>query len=242
MKTSLVAVIATTLLTLSAQAKPKYAATTTRLVDSTDYVRKSPAPDFWALIPHYVPQGENMCQTATMVMVFNALRNHEALDSETKNITQQDLWNRVNDPKWKKAMKEKKCYGLDQFADVVRRALEIYFKDRKFEVRVEHVDSTDAAAATRVVTDLKQNEASDQDFIIANFDQAVFTGESEPAGHISAVGAYDAAQKRVLVLDVDREWYTPYWVPEAEFLKGLATGDAHIKGKNRGYLVVSPKK
>lgn len=237
--------IALTLLALavssSALARPKYAPTTVRLIDSNEYVRKNAAPDFWALIPHYVQQGENMCQTASMVAILNALRNGDAPDSETKNITQKDLVAKVNDPAWNKAMKTGKCYSLDEFAEIVRKAIPLYFKDRQYDVRVEHVQSAEPAQVEKYLADFRRNEESAKDFIIANFDQAVFTGEAEPAGHVSPVAAYDAAGKRFLVLDVDREWYTPYWVPEAEFFKAMATADARKKELKRGYLVISPR-
>ena len=43
-----------------------------------------------------------------------------------------------------------------------------------------------------------------------------------PFPHVSAIGAYDAAKKRVLLFDVDREWYEPYWVPDVELLTAMA--------------------
>ena len=62
------------------------------------------------------------------------------------------------------------------------------------------------------------------DRLVANFLQSVYTGDA-PVGHVSPVGAYDAKRARVLVFDVDRKWYEPYWVPEKAFVEGLATAD-----------------
>jgi hypothetical protein len=222
----------------SVQAKPKYASDTVRAIDSNNYLKENTAPDFWNLIFHYVPQGENMCQTASMAVVFNALRNSEALDSETMNITQKEIVKKINDAAWVKAMKDHKCYSMDKFADVLRKGLAIYFKD-KYSVRVVHVDSTDEKSVEKFMKDFVKNEESAKDLIIANFDQAIFTGEVEAAGHISPIAAYDAKMKKFLILDVDRDWYTPYWVTQANFFKGLATID---QGANqaRGYVVIEP--
>jgi hypothetical protein len=231
-------VLTFTFLISTSYAKPKYAATTVRALDATRYVKKNAAPDFWAMIFHYVPQGENMCQTATMSVIFNALRNQEELDSETKNITQADIIEKMNDPEWVKAMKDKKCFSLDRFSELLKKALTTYFKDQ-YSVKVVHVDSLDSKSIKTYLKDFSENEKSAKNFILANFDQAVFTGESESAGHISPVAAYDAKSKRMMILDVDREWYTPYWVPTSEFFKALATRDTHAD-KFRGYIVISP--
>ncbi|MCM0605724.1 MAG: hypothetical protein KA715_13550 [Xanthomonadaceae bacterium] len=225
--------------TLAPQAfsKSKYAPETLRAIDDHKYLQKNHAPDFWAMIFHYVPQGENMCQTASMAAIFNALKNKQDLDSETKNITQADIVAKVNDPEWIQAMKDHKCFSMDRFSEVLKKALNIYFPDQ-YQVKVIHVDSLEKGAINGYLSDFTENEKTDQDFIIANFDQAVFTGESEPAGHISPIAAYDKTSQKVLVLDVDREWYTPYWVSTETFFKGMNTQDKGVS-KARGYIVVS---
>jgi hypothetical protein len=169
---------------------------------------------------------------------LNALRDPTTLDSETPNILQPEIVKRMKDRAWVRAMKAKKCYPLDQYAEIVRKALPLFMK-KKYDVRVVHVDSVEPAAIERYLADFAKNETSADNFIIANFDQAIFTGESESAGHVSPIAAYDKSGKRFLVLDVDREWYEPYWVPQDAFFRSLATLDPSVK-KSRGYLVVEP--
>ena len=41
--------------------------------------------------------------------------------------------------------------------------------------------------------------------------------------------------RRALILDPDREWYEPYWVPESALIEAMATGDAS-SGVWRGFL------
>ena len=81
-----------------------------------------------------------------------------------------------------------------------------------------------------------ENEKSPNDFIVANFNQKVFTVDTD-AGHIAPVGAYDAEKRRVLILDPDREWYEPYWVSEERFIEGMNTKDSE-NNQFRGYLVI----
>jgi glutathione gamma-glutamylcysteinyltransferase len=59
----------------------------------------------------------------------------------------------------------------------------------------------------------------------------------DPIGHVSVVGAYDAASERVLVFDVDASSPRPYWVSLSRFVQGMNTPDDET-GIARGYLVV----
>ena len=34
-------------------------------------------------------------------------------------------------------------------------------------------------------------------------------------------GAYDGKNRRVLILDVDRYWYSPYWVSDEDLLAAM---------------------
>ena len=47
-----------------------------------------------------------------------------------------------------------------------------------------------------------------------HFIQELLTGaKGGPYQHISVIGAYDKQRARVLIMDVDRAWYVPYWAP-----------------------------
>jgi hypothetical protein len=48
----------------------------------------------------------------------------------------------------------------------------------------------------------------------------VLTGDWD-GPHISPIGAYDRGAQQVLVMDVDREWYVPYWSPDAKLLDAM---------------------
>jgi hypothetical protein len=88
---------------------------------------------------------------------------------------------------------------------------------------------------------LVENEQTADDFMLAVFWQATYTDDPEgESGHVAPVAAFDADKDRVLILDPDRQWYEPYWVPLDTFIAGMARVDG-ITGKTRGYLHVTIK-
>jgi len=69
---------------------------------------------------------------------------------------------------------------------------------------------------------LRNNEKCAADFLLAHFVQDDLTGAGGgPYAHISPIGAYDEARQRVLILDVDRVWYSPYWVSDEDLLMAI---------------------
>ena len=77
-----------------------------------------------------------------------------------------------------------------------------------------------AASLAEVRQALAANEASDRDLILTYFNQGVLTGDWD-GPHISPIGAYDESARQVLIMDVDREWYVPYWSPDAKLLEAM---------------------
>lgn len=226
-----------------AETKPKYGplghAKATTLWASHGYFQtaKHPAPDFWALIPYYVPQqNEKSCSVASVSMVVNAARVGVALTADDKLALQSELLKKVQVGVWDK------CVGpvgrgikdLEQLRTFLKESLEAYGV-KVASIEVMHVEKSETSKK-QVHEALVQNEKSSQDFIVANFMQNAFTDDAE-VGHIAPVAAYDAEKKRVLILDPDREYYEPYWVSESDFIAGMATFDEGA-GKNRGLLWV----
>ena len=91
---------------------------------------------------------------------------------------------------------------------------------------------------------LADNEASDRDVILVYFNQGVVTGDWD-GPHVSPIGAYDACTGQVLILDVDREWYVPYWTADARLLKALLrpAPAAHgpLAGETGGLIWIRPR-
>jgi hypothetical protein len=67
---------------------------------------------------------------------------------------------------------------------------------------------------------LAASAASDLDLVLACFNQGVLTGDRD-GPRISPIGACDALTGRVLIMDVDREWYIPYWASDGGLLEAM---------------------
>lgn len=203
--------------------------------------RGHPAPDFWDLIGYYVPQFNGAaCSVASVTMVLNAARAHLFQSADDKRVTQTDLIEKVNIHHWKERLSAEGFEGEHGLTlDLLGQVTEAVFKEygfKKVSVKVVHV--TDASPRVRrdVIRDLRNNERTNRDFILANFNQRLFTDDTD-VGHISPVAAFDEQRQKVLVMDPDREYYEPYWVSVDTFISGMATLDKGAKNY-RGYIMV----
>jgi len=208
--------------------KPKYVSTTIRLSQKQDYVRKNPAPDFWALMPYYMPQQDPAaCGIASLTMLMNAVRVHQKLTASDALVTQKALVDKIK-------IDYSKGISLDNLGEAVKKSLSAY--SIKGTVEVIHADGS-KTQNKKIRELLLKNEKSDHNFILANFLQGAFTGDPEGGGHISPIGAFDDKHNEVLIMDVDREYYEPYWVSFDTFIKGINTPDPELK-INRGIVYV----
>lgn len=226
------------LLPLGLLAKPKYGPKVELLRDAPSYLRRGKAPDFWALMPYYVGQTTDAsCSTAASAMVLNALRHPSQLSSDDELISHDKILAGFSDPFWAKATASGgNGVTLDQLAELLGKSF-LHFQLGAHPVSVRHVEEASAAELKDLRESLKANEKNAKNFMLVNFLQGSLTGDGD-AGHFSLVGAYDASRKRVLILDVDRAWYEPYWVSDEELLKAMATRDADA-GKQRGFLFIN---
>lgn len=101
----------------------------------------------------------------------------------------------------------------------VRKALQDFGVDAS---QIEVFRPADAAPATLAALRqiLAKNEQSDRDIILVYFNQGVLTG-SWDGPHVSPIGASDGEAQRVLILDVDRGWYVPYWSSDSTLLEAM---------------------
>lgn len=72
-------------------------------------------------------------------------------------------------------------------------------------------------------------------FIIANFDREVL-GQTG-SGHFSPVGGYHRERDLVLIMDVARFKYPPWWVPVHDLWKAMGVRDPQTQ-ESRGYFVM----
>ena len=205
--------------------KPKLASAAVPLLRPDDYVRSHPAPDFWTLLAFYVPQATDAaCSVASITMALNAVRGLPPFAADAI-ITQQRLLERVADERWTAATAQ-------GGPGVTWAELEGYFMQglRAYQVpaAVETWRPSDASPATlqHLRALLAGNEQSSADVVVGVFDQGVLTGDVN-IGHVSPIAAYDQQNKRVLVMDVDREWYVPYWVSDELLLEAMLRPGSH---------------
>ena len=94
---------------------------------------------------------------------------------------------------------------------------------------------SDASPATlaRLRGILSDNERSDTDVAVIYFNQGVVTGDWD-GPHLSPIGAYDEAARRVLIMDVDRKFYIPYWTDDETLLAALLRASPARRGRLAG--------
>jgi hypothetical protein len=217
---------------------PKYPVTSVPLSRDSAYLRRAASPDFWALSPYYVGQQDDVsCSLASLTMLVNAARRQIRLGADDPLVQQLSLRRRVNSPIWERGLAPGgEGVTLNELAVLARQSLRA-FGLAPVRVQVVHVPEASAPALASLREALRANEASGDDWLFVNFLAAAYVGVGD-YGHIAPVGAYDTETRRVLILDPDRDWYEPYWVPDDVALAGMATRDS-VTGEPRGYLQVS---
>jgi hypothetical protein len=169
-------------------------------------------------------------------MVLNAAKNAGAVvSSDEEMITQDAVLRKTADGDWVKITAAQGAgLTLDQFGHLIETAFKA-FGFKVVSAEVYHAQKSDEFRK-KLHAALIENELSNHDFIIADFNQSSFVGDVE-VDHVAPVGAFDAVKDRVLIMDPDRQWYAPYWVSESTFLDGMATADK-ITGMSRGFIWV----
>lgn len=188
---------------------PKLGADAVPLTADHAYLKSADAPDYWAMSPFYLPQQTNAaCSLAAMAVAMNTLIGLPA-NAEDTLVTQDNLLELVGDQRWADQAQEDGD-GV-KFADLVAqaksstKALELA---ADVDARQPAIDQSATLESFRTL--LMENERSASDVVLVYFNQGVVTGDWD-GPHVSPIGAYDAAGDRVLIMDVDREWYVPYW-------------------------------
>lgn len=218
--------------------KPKLGPDAIPVTVERTYLQSAKAPDYWAISPFYVAQQtSSACSLASVTIAVNALRGLPG-KSDDKLITQTGLLEAVSSPKWTAQAAE----GGDgvMFADLVEQSkssLKALGINGTVSAAQPAKDSTATLDALRSL--LAANEASSDDLVLVYFNQGVVTGDWD-GPHVSPVGAYDAASDRVLIMDVDREWYVPYWTKTETLFKAMlrpAPEDQGVlKGETGGWV------
>jgi hypothetical protein len=217
----------------------RYAPQVESIVSSHEYFREHAAPMYWKISPYYLAQrNDSSCSLATATMVVNAVfGGNQRIHRGQSLATQNHVLERVHNSYWRKSvLPNGNGITLDDLAHYLPDAFKAYGIHNDV-IQIVHVTNQTNETARVLHNALLEGERTGLTFIIANFDQKYFTG-TDSVGHFAPIGAYDAEKKRVLVMDPDRAWVEPYWVPEQLLLASMNTLDNDSK-QYRGYLRVT---
>ncbi|NHB77569.1 phytochelatin synthase family protein [Rhodobacter calidifons] len=222
---------------LAEPAQPKLGPDAVAVTVDYAYLRTSPAPDYWAFAPFVKPQfTSSACSIAAVTAALNGLQGLPAA-AEDPVMTQPALLDLVGNAEWA-ALSAEGGDGVtfQQLLDFTAAAL----KARGMSQTATAI-RPDSVEALRAV--LARNEESAADVVMIDFNQGVVTGDWD-GPHVSLIGAYDAATDRALVLEVDQEWYVPYWTPVPVLLAALQkpTSAEHgpLEGETGGLVHIHP--
>jgi hypothetical protein len=222
--------------------QPKFGPAAVPIFQETAYLRAAPAPDYWTLSAFYVPQQTSSdCSAAAVTMAVNALRGLPP-NADQEIVVEQALIELVGDATWTGQVAEDgPGVTFADFEHALRASLDSVDLDG---AGIEAVQPT--AAGADALADLRQalieNEASADNVMLVYFNQGVITGDWD-GPHISPIGAYDAENDRVLIMDVDRNWYVPYWTSSetllAALVKPISEEHGVLAGGTGGYVLAT---
>ena len=76
-----------------------------------------------------------------------------------------------------------------------------------------------------------------QHYLLVNFSRATLSDDNQGGGHFSPLSAYNARFDDLLLMDVARYKYPPFWVDTDLLWQAMATTDTS-SARHRGYIVV----
>ncbi len=206
--------------------------------DSAVYIKQPYIPDGNrirdGLFNHHVKQfHESSCSVATVASVINVLLETSGTFNGAP-VTQKDLLERVTTAHWKERMSDNGYKGrrglpLNTLARVLESSLNAYDIPYKTIDVVQASKNPDQSGRIKqtLYNRLHQFETKGNCLIISHFDQGSFIPELH-IPHISPVGGFDLASRKVTILDVDPSQAYPYQVDFDIFYKGLSYNYNHI--------------
>ncbi len=220
---------------------PEFPEDTVPVYYENDYLLRSLDADYWRLSEYYYPQSTNCgCSAASVAMAVNALRRRVA--PQEPILSDGELVAAVNDPLWASWTAED---GGGVTMASLERIVGISLDRLGLEGTVETLapDPADERGVDSLRDALSRNEASPDSIVLAYYNQAIVTGDPEGGLHVSPVGAYNAEEDRVLLMDVDQECWVPYWTSTETLFSACVTPDPRERGAlarmTGGCLIIS---
>ncbi len=223
--------------------QPKFGPYATPITQKTGFLRQTPAYDYWKFSQFYLPQQtSSACGLASVAMALNFLLGVPKYFDETL-ITQNALLETVfTGPDGKKVAENGDGLMFDDLVRLVKKGLK-HYKLKNYTVEVIRASDTPSSLA-EIKQVLEDNERRSNDLILAYYNQGVLTSDWD-GPHISPIGAYDSVNQKVLMMDVDRDFYVPYWSPVRKLQEALirpAPADqGALEGEVGGLVRIMPE-
>lgn len=192
---------------------------------------------FFPLSEQFITQSEpSFCSLSSLAMVLNAL-NYDP------NRVWKDPWRWVSEEMLHCETQEIcghssekiKTYGMDfnEFTSLAKCHNVNIISHRANSDIFYHKDDMEEFEKS-VIKCSYDNQGNT--FIIANFSRERL-GQTG-IGHFSPIGGYHIKKQLVLIMDVARFKYPPYWAPLKELWESMAVKDVNTN-QSRGYFIVS---
>ena len=228
---------------LGDDAMPKLGENAVPITADSAYLREAPAPDYWAYSGFVRPQfTSSACSIASVTAAMNGLNGLPAHAEDTV-MSQPDLLELTGSAQWAEVSAEGgDGVTFDQLVEFTQGSLSAL--DMAQGVNVFRPAGDDSDTLVQLRAHLAANELSALDVAMVYFNQGVVTGDWD-GPHVSVIGAYDAGRDRVLILEVDQDWYIPYWTPVPVLLEAMlrpAPEDQGVlMGQTGGLVIVQPQ-
>lgn len=191
--------------------------------------RIPPDADYWQLIPNFTTQQtQSYCGVASAITVLNAMPVQKPVDPAYQPYayyTQNNFFS----PAVSQVIDAQTVLRQGMTRDEMAQALE----RQGVKARSIAGDTLDASALRTL---LQSALGDDGQFVLVNFLRQRL-GQAG-SGHWSVLAAYDAQSDRVLVLDVARFKYEPWWVTVSALQQAMDTLDT-TSNKARGLVIVA---
>jgi glutathione gamma-glutamylcysteinyltransferase len=194
---------------------------------------------YFPLAEQFITQSDpSYCSLSTLAMVLNALNfdpkrvwkgswrwvSEEMLQCETRSLCGHSLEKVKNHGLGFLEFESlARCHGVNISSKQVTSMTEQVHGVRdfkEFKYLIEEISSADQAKS----------------FIVTNFSRKYLNQTGD--GHYSPVAGCHRKRGLVLILDVARFKYPPYWVPMEDLWNSMAVKDAST-GQSRGYFIIS---
>jgi len=193
-----------------------------------DCIQASPNIPYFPLSEQFVTQqSPPSCGTATIAMVLNSLQ-----------IDPQKVWQ--HPWRWYNENQLESCLTNQSEANKGMTLEEVAYIAECNGLHPSVFYADDALSLNAFREALRQNVANPTG---KNVDTRVVTNFSRQrlgqtgSGHYSPIGAYHEGKDKVLILDVARFKYPPYWVSVTELWEAMKDVDSE-SGRPRGFLVL----